>query len=116
MLNSSLLNINYGLIKSNGSKATANVLASSIIIQLILQVSNDPLNVYGIQDNIIVTAGQSSMQIPFAVTGPVLYPVLSVQKSVKVSILYIYSFSYHFQTTIEFSSQNYVQQTSYYVI
>ena len=62
--------------------------ASSITMQLILQVANDPLNVYGMRDNIAITVGHSNMQIPFAVTGPSFHPILSVQKSVKVNVIY----------------------------
>ena len=83
MANDSILNVNYGVIKSIGSN-TGNTVASAIIMQLLLEVANDSLNVFGIKDNIVVTTGHSHMHLPFVITGPVFYPVLSFQKSVKV--------------------------------
>ena len=90
MVNGSVLNVNFGVIKSNGS-VMASVESSSIRMLLGLQVANSPLDVFGIQTYLSVIVGNSALQIPFSITGPVLYPALLVQKSVKVNNFSLYN-------------------------
>ena len=88
MVNTSMLNINFGEIKSLGGNR-GSVGTSSITIHLNLQIVNDPINVYGMNTFISVIAGNSNLQIPLRITAPVLYPILSVKKSVKVKLIQI---------------------------
>ena len=84
MVNASVLNVYFGLIKSNGS-IKASMEAASIRMLLSFQVKNNPLDVFGIQTHLSVIVGNSVLQIPLSITGPVLYPALLVEKSAKVN-------------------------------
>ena len=82
-INGTVLIANFGEVNSSRA-SNAMYSEASIRLKLWLQVANDPLNIYGKRSEVSIAVGSASSNTPFQITGPLVNPSLSIQKTVQV--------------------------------
>ena len=82
-INNKTLKIDFGLVNSSAAPKS-NINSSSVKMKIWFQVGNDPVNLSGRKAAFIFIAGNTNLNAPIQVIGPILRPDLTIQKHAQV--------------------------------